>query len=224
MLEEKRHGLLLSDRTPLHLKGYIYLQKDKKILLATSNEGKLKEFENLFKNWQIVSQADLEITDAIEDGHTFFENALIKARHGADNSGLFTIADDSGLVIPDLNFSPGIYSARYAGEDATDLDNRNKVIKEIRKLNLLSLPAYYVCVLVGIHSAEDPMPIFASGKIHGKVSVNSSGSGGFGYDKIFYPDDLDISMASIDADLKNIISHRGIASKLFLKEFEKLKS
>ena len=93
--------------------------------------------------------------------------------HGANNSGLFTIADDSGLVIPDLNFSPGIYSARYAGEKATDLDNRNKVIEEIKKLNLISLPAYYVCVLVGIHSGKDPMPIFTSGKIHGQVSVTT---------------------------------------------------
>lgn len=200
------------------------MQKDKKILLATSNEGKLKEFKNLFKNYQITSQTNLGIDDAIEDGHTFFENALIKARHGANNSGLFTIADDSGLVIPDLNFNPGIYSARYAGEKATDLDNRNKVIEEIKKLNLKSLPAYYVCVLVGIHSGRDPMPIFTSGKIHGQVSVTSSGESGFGYDKIFYPNNLDISMASIDADLKNTISHRGIASKLFLKEFEKLKS
>jgi XTP/dITP diphosphohydrolase len=127
-------------------------------------------------------------------------------------------------VIPKLNFEPGIYSARYAGENASDLDNRKKVIDALNKINSISLPAFYVCVLIGIRSHEDPMPIYSSGKVHGRVSIESSGKGGFGYDQIFYPDNFDVSMASIEAELKNTISHRAIAAQLLLKELEKLKS
>jgi XTP/dITP diphosphohydrolase len=197
------------------------LEENRKILLATSNKGKLKEFNDIFNNYELISQSTLDIKDAIEDGATFFENALIKARHGSRNSGLFSIADDSGLVVPALNFEPGIYSARYAKDGASDLENRNKIIAELKNLNLESASAYYVCVLVGVHSPEDPMPIFSLGKIHGRVSVHSSGDGGFGYDKIFYPDELDISMASIEVEVKNKISHRAIAAQLFLKELDK---
>ena len=197
------------------------MEESKKILLATSNEGKLKEFKKLFTKFDLVYQTELGINDAIEDGLTFFENALKKARHGAKESGLYTIADDSGLVVPGLNFEPGIYSARYAGEGASDLDNRNKIIEELKKRNLESLPAYYVCILVGIHSENDPMPIYASGKIHGKIRTISEGDGGFGYDKIFYPNDSQTSMASITPELKNTISHRAIAVRSFLIELER---
>lgn len=197
------------------------MEESKKILLATSNEGKLKEFKKLFTKFDLVYQTELGINDAIEDGLTFFENALKKARHGAKESGLYTIADDSGLVVPGLNFEPGIYSARYAGEGASDLDNRNKIIEELKKRNLESLPAYYVCILVGINSENDPMPIYASGKIHGKIRTISEGDGGFGYDKIFYPNDFQKSMASITPELKNTISHRAIAARSFLIELER---
>ena len=120
-------------------------------------------------------------------------------------------------MIPGLNFEPGIYSARYAGTDASDKDNRDKIINKLHELGLESLEAYYVCVLVGIKSLNDPMPLIAQGEIHGYVSVNSSGSGGFGYDKIFYPNNFDCSMASIEPDIKNSISHRAIASTRFLE-------
>ena len=114
------------------------MEESKKILLATSNQGKLKEFKKLFNKLDLICQTDLGIDDAVEDGMTFFENALKKARHGAKESKLFTVADDSGLVVPGLNFEPGIYSARYAGEEASDLDNRNKIIAELKKRNLES--------------------------------------------------------------------------------------
>ena len=200
------------------------MKENKKILLASSNKGKINEFKDIFNDYEIIAQSELGISDAVEDGLTFFENALKKARHGAEHSGLFTIADDSGLVVPGLNYEPGIYSARYAGNNSSDLDNRNKIIDELNKLNLLTLPAYYVCVLVGINSPTDPMLIISSGKIHGEVSIKSSGSEGFGYDKIFYPVGLEVSMASIDADVKNNISHRAIATQLFLKELEESNS
>ena len=198
--------------------------ENNQVLLATSNKGKLKEFRKIFNNFEIKSQSELNIEEPIEDGLTFLENALIKARHGASGSGMFTIADDSGIVVPGLNFKPGIHSARYAGEDASDLDNRNKIIEELNKLNLRSLPAYYVCILVGVHSVEDPMPIFASGEIHGEISIESSGDGGFGYDKLFYPAGYNISMANMDPDEKNKISHRAIAAELFLEKLESLRT
>ena len=189
------------------------------ILIATSNKGKVKEFKKLFQNHNIFSLADLNITDAIEDGCSFLENALIKAKHGAKESKKYSIADDSGLVVPGLDFEPGIFSARYAGENATDKENRDKVIKKLNEKNVKSLDAYYICVLVGVRDENDSIPIIAQGKIHGKISVESSGEGGFGYDKIFYPNDYSCSMASIEQDVKNKISHRAIATKKFMEIF-----
>ena len=126
---------------------------------------------------------------------------------------MFTIADDSGLVVPDLNYEPGIYSARYAGENSTDEQNREKIIKKLEQKNILELNAYYVCVLVGLRNYSDPMPLITHGKIHGKVSIKSSGDGGFGYDKIFYPKGYSYSMASMNQETKNSVSHRAIATK-----------
>ena len=196
------------------------MKNNKEILIATSNPGKVKEFEKLFKSHTLFSLRDLNIEDAIEDGSSFLENALIKAKHGSLSSSKYTIADDSGLVVPALNFEPGIFSARYAGKEASDKENREKIIDKLNKLKVKDLDAYYVCVLVGIRSHDDPMPIISEGRIFGKVSIKSSGDGGFGYDKIFYPDNYSCSMASIDSEIKNRISHRAIASEKFLKIYE----
>ena len=206
----------------MQLREFIYLKKNKEILIATSNNGKIKEFENLLAEYKVVSLKDYDIEDAIEDGTSFLENALIKAKHGSIKTGLYSIADDSGLVVPKLNNQPGIYSARYAGNKASDKDNRDKIIEELNKLSVKELSAYYVCCLVGIESYDDPMPLISFGKIYGKVSILSSGDGGFGYDKIFYPDNFDCSMASIDSSIKNKISHRAIAVKDFMNKFNKL--
>ena len=198
--------------------------ENKKILLASSNKGKIREFKKIFNKYELVSQEELGIEDAIEDGMSFFENALKKARNASKESQIFTIADDSGIVVPELNYEPGIFSARYAGENASDKDNRDKIISEIKRLKKVSLNAYYVCVLVGVRSYSDPVPLYASGEIHGKVSLKSSGEGGFGYDKIFYPNNYAVSMASMDSEIKNTISHRAIAAKSFLNELEKIYS
>ena len=196
------------------------MKNNKEILIATSNPGKVKEFEKLLKHHKLFSLTDLNIEDAIEDGSSFLENALIKAKHGSLSSSKYTIADDSGLVVPALNFEPGIFSARYAGKEASDKENREKIINKLNKLKVTDLDAYYVCVLVGVRSHDDPMPIISEGRIFGKVSIKSSGDGGFGYDKIFYPDNYSCSMASIDSEIKNKISHRAIASEKFLKIYE----
>ena len=200
------------------------MQKIEKALIATSNTGKIKEFQKIFSELDLVSLADLNIEDAIEDGLSFVENAIIKARHGAKHSRLYSIADDSGLVVPELGFEPGIYSARYAGENSTDALNRDKLRSRIKDLGKDSLEAYFVCVIVGIQDESDPLPIVSSGTVHGKVSIHESGEGGFGYDKLFYPDGFDLSMASIDAETKNKISHRGKACKDFIEKFKKIGS
>ena len=196
--------------------------KNNKILLASSNQGKIREFKKIFKGFDFISQKDLGIDDAVEDGISFFENALKKARHGSNKSGLLTIADDSGLVVPGLDYEPGIYSARYAGEGASDKDNSDKIIDQLNKKNVTSLEAFYICVLVGVRSDLDPIPLYSIGEIHGRISTKSSGDGGFGYDKIFYPNGYDISMASIENKKKNKISHRAVAARSFIKELEKL--
>ena len=198
------------------------MKKNKEILLASSNKGKIAEFQKIFVNKNLVSLSDLGIGDAIEDGLSFLENAIKKARHGAKYSGLYSIADDSGLVVPDLNFEPGIYSARYAGSDSTDELNREKLISSIKGSGKDSLDAYYVCIIVGMFNENDPMPIFASGKIHGKVSIYESGEGGFGYDRLFYPRGYSSSMASIESDVKNKISHRGLAASDFINKFNSI--
>ena len=198
------------------------MKRNKEILLASSNKGKIAEFQKIFVNKNLVSLSDLGIGDAIEDGLSFLENAIKKARHGAKYSGLYSIADDSGLVVPDLNFEPGIYSARYAGSDSTDELNREKLISSIKGSGKDSLDAYYVCIIVGMFNESDPMPIFASGKIHGKVSIYESGEGGFGYDRLFYPRGYSSSMASIESDVKNKISHRGIAASDFINKFNSI--
>tara|TARA_B100000579_G_C22811212_1_gene845329 strand:+ start:1053 stop:1646 length:594 start_codon:yes stop_codon:yes gene_type:complete len=193
------------------------LKSNNEILIATSNPGKVNEFKKLFDSHKLYSLSDLEIEDPIEDGNSFLENALIKAKHGAMKSGKYTIADDSGLVVPSLNFEPGIFSARYAGKGSTDKENREKIIAKLNKLKVKDLDAYYVCVLVGLKNPDDPKPIITEGRINGKVSIESSGERGFGYDKIFYPNNHSCSMASIDQKIKNKISHRAIASKEFIK-------
>jgi XTP/dITP diphosphohydrolase len=198
------------------------LKRNKEILLASSNKGKIAEFQKIFVNKNLVSLSDLGIGDAIEDGLSFLENAIKKARHGAKYSGLYSIADDSGLVVPDLNFEPGIYSARYAGSDSTDELNREKLISSIKGSGKDSLDAYYVCIIVGMFNENDPMPIFASGKIDGKVSIYESGEGGFGYDRLFYPRGYSSSMASIESDVKNKISHRGLAASDFINKFNSI--
>jgi len=195
------------------------LKSNDDILIASSNKGKLKEFKKLFRDHKVFSLSDLNIGDATEDGRSFLENAIIKAKHGAEKSKIYTIADDSGIVVPELDFEPGIYSARYAGEGASDKDNRDKIIEKLIEKKQESLNAFYVCVLVGLRSPNDPMPIVTQGEIHGRISINSSGEGGFGYDKIFYPYGYDCSMASLDQQIKNKVSHRAIASEKFIKLF-----
>lgn len=187
------------------------------IILASNNKGKIAEFELLFadlpQSIEIIAQGQRQIPDAIEDGLSFVENAIIKARHAARLSGLPAIADDSGLVVPILNHAPGIYSARYAGEHGNDEANNQKLLQELKPFRKENTPiqAMFVCVLVYVHHADDPLPIICEGIWHGEILEQAKGENGFGYDPLFWLPDLNCSSAELEKAEKNKISHRGIA-------------
>ena len=156
-------------------------------VLASNNAGKLSEFSELFHRMglTVAPQRDYDVTDADETGLSFIENALIKARHASEATGLPAIADDSGLVVPALGGAPGIYSARYSG--LGDSANNTKLLDEMKGLEAEDRAAFYVAVIAVVKSATDPMPIIAEGRWHGSIGFSPKGNGGFGYDPLFIP-------------------------------------
>jgi XTP/dITP diphosphohydrolase len=184
-----------------------------KAVLASSNAGKLRELAAILSplGYELVTQLSLGIDTPPETGATFAENALLKARHAARLSGLPAIADDSGIEVDVLGGRPGVYSARYAGEGATDLANLQKMLAELRDVPADRRSAHYQCVIAFVRTADDPSPLIACGTWHGRILEQPRGSGGFGYDPIFQPADLDISAAELSATEKNSRSHRGEA-------------
>lgn len=192
-----------------------------RLILASNNKGKITEFEHLFEQLklpvQVIAQGQLNIEDAIEDGLSFVENAIIKARHAAKISGHPAIADDSGLCIPALGGAPGIYSARYAGEHGDDAANNAKLLEDVKALRKpdQTLEAMFVCVLVLVQHAEDPLPQIFQGIWHGELLEVPRGENGFGYDPLFWLPELGCSSAELSKADKNKISHRGQAMQLF---------
>ena len=188
-----------------------------KVVIATSNKGKLKEFETLLAplNWQFYSLKDLGIDSPIEDGATFYENALIKAKHAATISGYPAIADDSGLCVDSLNGAPGIKSARYAGENSSDADNNLKLLKSLENRNQRN--AAFVACLVFFDPNSNERPISAEGRLEGEIALNSKGKDGFGYDPIFLISGENKTLAELGKDYKNENSHRAKATKILLK-------
>ena len=184
-----------------------------KAVLASSNVGKLRELAAILSplGYELVTQLSLGIDTPPETGTTFSENALLKARHAARLSGLPAIADDSGIEVDALGGRPGVYSARYAGDGATDLANLQKMLGELRDVPADRRSARYQCVIAFTRTADDPLPLIACGTWEGRVLERPRGSGGFGYDPIFQPVDLDISAAELSATEKNSRSHRGEA-------------
>jgi len=180
-------------------------------VLASNNAGKLSEFSELFDNMglTVVPQRDYDVTDADETGLSFIENALIKARHASDSTGLPAIADDSGLVVPALGGAPGIYSARYSGSG--DNANNTKLLDEMKRFEGDDRRAFYVAVIAVVKSASDPMPTIAEGRWHGSIGLLPKGEGGFGYDPHFYIAALDKTAAELSPVEKNKLSHRGKA-------------
>ena len=184
-----------------------------KLVLATSNAGKLAELQPLLAQagFELVTQGELGVRDAVEDGRTFVENALIKARHASQATGLSALGDDSGLVVDALGGAPGLYSARYAGVHGDSAANSAKLLSEMEGLVGARRRAHFYCVLVLLRHADDPQPLVAEGVWPGLVLEAPRGDGGFGYDPVFFVPAHGVSAAELDPHLKNRISHRGQA-------------
>ena len=193
----------------------------KKLVIASNNPGKLQEFQFLLRplGIEVLTQAQLGIEEAEEPHVTFIENALSKARHVSRLSGLPVLADDSGICVEALGGAPGVYSARFAGDDPkSDQRNNEKLLEVLRGVS--DRRAHYYCVLVLLHGADDPQPLIAEGEWHGEIAEEERGEGGFGYDPLFWLPELGKMSAELSRDEKHAISHRAKALRGLL---EKLK-
>lgn len=192
----------------------------KSVVLASHNLGKVREFQTLLSacDFRVKPQSDFNIPSAEETGLTFVENAIIKARHACALSGLPAIADDSGIEVDALKGAPGIYSARFAGIAASDEANNALLLEKLQDIPAEQRQARYQCVLVFMRHELDPTPIICQGSWEGIITQSPIGDGGFGYDPLFYVPQYQCTSAQLSADIKNQLSHRGIAmSQLLLR-------
>ena len=187
----------------------------KKIVLASGNTGKLREIQAVLNQqyFTLVKQSEFNVPDVPETGTTFVENAIIKARHAAEQTGLPALADDSGIEVDALQGAPGVYSARYAGTHGDDKANNRKLLTELKNVNEEHRTARFQCVIVYMRYAQDPMPIICEGSWEGKILHEISGDNGFGYDPLFFVPTHGCSSAELDPAEKNRISHRAQALK-----------
>ena len=183
-----------------------------KIVMASGNAGKLREISRILVDFDItvISQADLAVSNAIENGDTFTANAIIKARHAAIATGLPAIADDSGLVVDALGGKPGVHSARYSGPGASDDSNIDKLLQELRGVDDADRGAAFLCVACYV-AQDDSEPVIAQGEWRGVILRERRGNGGFGYDPVFFDQEHGLSAAEMSSDEKNRRSHRGKA-------------
>ena len=194
----------------------------KKLVIASNNPGKLREFQFLLQpiNIEVLTQGALGIVEAEEPHHTFVENALAKARHVSRLSGLPAMADDSGICVDALNGAPGVLSARYAGNNPQshqrkpDLRNNEKLLHDMQ--GITDRRAHYYCVLVLLRDANDPQPLIAEGEWHGEIALQPAGDGGFGYDPLFWLAELSLTSAQLGREQKQVLSHRGKAMRVLL--------
>lgn len=194
----------------------------KKIVLASGNAKKLVELQGLLSGLavEVFPQSQFAIPDAIEDGLSFVENAIIKARHAARLSGLPSIADDSGIAVDALGGAPGIYSARFSGEGADDARNNRKLLEMLCDVPENKRTAQFHCVLVCMRHAEDPVPVICHGVWSGNILFSPRGENGFGYDPLFWVPTHQCSSAELAKEEKNRISHRGQAMRLLLEQLQ----
>ena len=185
----------------------------RQVVLATGNAGKIRELQNMLDDSGIVcrAQSEFDVPEAVEDGLSFVENAIIKARNACRHSGLPAIADDSGLEVAALRGAPGIYSARYAGDHASDQDNVAKLLNDLAEVDDDQRQARFVCAMVFMRFAEDPVPIVCTGTWEGRILRDPIGDNGFGYDPVFLAPETGVSAAQMDKSEKNAISHRAKA-------------
>ena len=184
-----------------------------KIVLASGNSGKLREIQAVLdqQRFQLIKQSEFNVPDVPETGTTFVENAIIKARHAAQLTGLPALADDSGIEVDALQGAPGVYSARYAGEHGADEANNTKLLSEMKNVTEEDRGARFQCVIVYMRHAGDPMPLICEGIWEGKILYDLAGSNGFGYDPLFFVPTHGCSSAQLDPAEKNRISHRAQA-------------
>jgi len=194
------------------------------LIVATDNAGKLAELTRLLAGtpWRLVAQRARGVTPVEETGETFLENALLKARHAAEVGGCATLADDSGLEVDALDGAPGVRSARYAGEHATDADNVVKLLGALRNVPREQRSARFRCVIVLVRDAHDPSPIVCEGVWEGTIAPAPRGAHGFGYDPVFLPAGSAITSAELAPDEKDRLSHRGQALRKLLPALDRL--
>ena len=194
-----------------------------KLVIATGNAGKLREIQHLLQplNIEVLPQSEFAVPEAEEPFVTFIENALAKARHASQHTGLPALADDSGICVDALQGAPGVHSARYAGEPKSDERNNIKLLQSLAGEK--NRYAHYYCVMVLVRYADDPQPLIAEGIWQGEILEAPRGDGGFGYDPIFLDAKTDKTGAELAIDIKNRISHRGQALAKMMHMLEKLK-
>jgi len=190
-----------------------------RIVLASNNAGKVREFNQLLtgSDFEVLPQSEFDVMEAEETGLTFVENAILKARNAAEHTGLPAIADDSGLEVDALDSAPGIYSARYAGIGASDLQNLEKLLADIKDVPDAQRTARFQCLMVYMRHAKDPTPQIFQGTWEGRILHTPQGDNGFGYDPIFFVPTHNCSSAELEPDVKNSLSHRGQALKQLIE-------
>jgi XTP/dITP diphosphohydrolase len=194
----------------------------KKIVLASGNQGKLREFSQILAqlNYEVIPQSQFNVPDVEETGLCFVENALIKARNAAKHTGLPAISDDSGIEVDALNGAPGIYSARFAGAGCTDEDNNQLLLEKLKGIPNEQRTARYHCVIVYMRHANDPMPLIFHGTWEGRILHEARGKNGFGYDPYFYVPTHNCASAELSPEIKNQLSHRGQALRALLSNLQ----
>jgi XTP/dITP diphosphohydrolase len=194
----------------------------KEIVLASSNPGKVREINQLLATLDLHAQpqSELGVVDAEETGLTFVENAILKARNAAQHTGLPAIADDSGIEVDALNGAPGIYSARFAGDNASDQANMEKLLTDLEDIPEAQRSARFQCLMVFMRHANDPTPLICQGTWEGRILLAGRGENGFGYDPVFYVPTHNCSSAELPAEIKNTISHRGQALRQLVTALE----
>ncbi|HEY0634437.1 MAG TPA: RdgB/HAM1 family non-canonical purine NTP pyrophosphatase [Gammaproteobacteria bacterium] len=190
----------------------------KKIVLASGNKGKVREFNEMLGglHFEVAPQGEFAVPEIEETGLSFVENAILKARNAAMHTGLPALADDSGLEVDALQGAPGIYSARYCGPDSSDAKNVDKLLAALAQVPEAERTARFQCLIVYMRHPSDPTPIIAQGSWEGRIAFARSGSGGFGYDPVFIVPELGRSVAELTAEEKNARSHRGQALRHLL--------
>jgi XTP/dITP diphosphohydrolase len=192
--------------------------RGEKIVLASNNAGKVREFNQLLTEQQIqvVPQREFGVQEIEETGLTFVENAILKARNASRHSGLPAIADDSGIEVDALHGAPGIYSARFAGVGCSDRDNNRKLLQELLGVPEARRGARFQCLMVYLRHAGDPTPVICQGTWEGRILLQPQGENGFGYDPLFFVPGENCSSAQLEPDRKNRLSHRGQALRKLL--------